>query len=202
MIILCVSGKFSCSALRKILVVAESALPKPIIWKLSPLTGEIAHEQLEEFGIKTILIGHSERRIVLKESQEFIAKKYNFYKDAGFEIVYCIGEPKEVRVEGIEAVLEYLLRQFEDIDIDYEKLIVAYEPVWAIGTGLSATPEDIKETLAYLRKKISKPLLYGGSVKVENVADILNIDNCDGVLVGTASWKVDDFCQMIATADK
>ena len=129
-------------------------------------------------------------------------KKFDYAKEKNLEIIFCIGEPKEVREAGIETVMEYLWKQCEGIDLSYDNLIVAYEPVWAIGTGLSATPEDIKETLAYLRKKISKPLLYGGSVKVENVADILNIDNCDGVLVGTASWKVDDFCQMIATADK
>ena len=165
-------------------------------------TGEIAHEQLEEFGIKTILIGHSERRIVLKESQEFIAKKYNFYKDAGFEIVYCIGEPKEVRVEGIEAVLEYLWRQFEDIDIDYEKLIVAYEPVWAIGTGLSASKEQIDETLSLLKQKIKAPLLYGGSVKVSNTKEVLSIPNCSGILVGTASWDIGNFCEMAKISKK
>jgi triosephosphate isomerase len=170
--------------------------------KNGSFTGEIALEQLEEFGIKTVLIGHSERRIVLKESQEFIAKKYNFYKDAGFEIVYCIGEPKEVRVEGIEAVLEYLLRQFEDIDIDYEKLIVAYEPVWAIGTGLSASKELIDETLNLLKQKIKAPLLYGGSVKVSNTEEILSIPNCSGILVGTASWDIENFCEMIKISKK
>ena len=165
-------------------------------------TGEIGFEQLEEFKIDSVLVGHSERRHLLKESNEFIKMKFDYAKEKNLEIIFCIGEPKEVREAGIETVMEYLWKQCEGIDLSYDNLIVAYEPVWAIGTGLSATPEDIKETLAYLRKKISKPLLYGGSVKVENVADILNIDNCDGVLVGTASWKVDDFCQMIATADK
>jgi triosephosphate isomerase len=163
-------------------------------------TGEIGVEQLDEFGIKTILIGHSERRHVLGESQDEIAKKYAFYKEHGFEIVYCIGEPKEVREQGLEAVIEYNFSQLEGIDINYENLIVAYEPVWAIGTGLTATNEQIEETLEHLKQKIKAPLLYGGSVKVVNTKEILDIPNCEGILVGTASWEVDSFCQMVEIA--
>ncbi len=161
-------------------------------------TGEIGLEQINEFGIKTILIGHSERRHILGESQEEIAKKFAFYAEAGFEIVYCVGEPKEVREEGIESVMTYNLSQFEGIDTHYENLIIAYEPVWAIGTGLTATNEQIEETLRELKKHVSKPLLYGGSVKVANTKEILEIKNCEGILVGTASWDVDSFCQMVA----
>jgi len=165
-------------------------------------TGEIGLEQIEEFGLKTILIGHSERRHILGETQELCAKKYDYFKEQGFEIVYCIGEPKEVREEGITSVLEYNFEQLEGIDLSYEKLIVAYEPVWAIGTGLTATVEQIEETLGKLRETIKAPLLYGGSVKVANTREILQIENCDGVLVGTASWDVDSFSQMIAIADE
>ena len=165
-------------------------------------TGEIGLEQIDEFGLKTILIGHSERRHILGETQELCAKKYDYFKEQGFEIVYCIGEPKEVREEGIIAVLEYNFEQLEGIDLSYEKLIVAYEPVWAIGTGLTATVEQIEETLGKLRETIKAPLLYGGSVKVANTREILQIENCDGVLVGTASWDVDSFSQMIAIADE
>ena len=163
-------------------------------------TGEIGLEQINEFGLKTILIGHSERRHVLDESQDEVAKKYAFYKEKGFEIVYCIGEPKEVREQGIEAVIEYNFSQLEGIDIDYDNLIVAYEPVWAIGTGLTATNEQIEETLKLLKQKIKAPLLYGGSVKVANTKEILDIPNCEGILVGTASWEVDSFCQMVEIA--
>jgi triosephosphate isomerase len=163
-------------------------------------TGEIGLEQINEFGLKTILIGHSERRHILGESQEEIAKKFAFFAEHGFEIVYCIGEPKEVREEGIDAVMAYNLSQLEGIDIGYENLIVAYEPVWAIGTGLTATTQQIEETLYALKKHISKPLLYGGSVKVENTEEILKISHCEGILVGTASWDVDSFCQMVAIA--
>jgi triosephosphate isomerase len=160
-------------------------------------TGEIGLDQIEEFDIKTILIGHSERRHILGESQEEIVKKFDFYKEKGFEIVYCIGEPKEVREEGIEPVMAYNLAQLDGIDINYEKLIIAYEPVWAIGTGLTATSDQIDETLNRLRDHIKAPLLYGGSVKPANTKEILSIKNCDGILVGTASWEVDSFSKML-----
>jgi len=160
-------------------------------------TGEIGLDQIDEFDIKTILIGHSERRHILGESQEEIVKKFDFYKSKGFDIVYCIGEPKEVREEGIESVMAYNLSQLEGIDINYENLIIAYEPVWAIGTGLTASVEQIDETLNRLKDHIKAPLLYGGSVKVANTKEILSIKNCNGILVGTASWDVDSFCDML-----
>ena len=163
-------------------------------------TGEIGFLQIDEFEIETILIGHSERRHILKESQELITQKYNFYKDKNFKIVYCIGEPKEVRDEGFDKVLEYNLSQLDGIDLDYKNLIIAYEPVWAIGTGVSATTEDIEKTLSALRESIKAPLLYGGSVKVENIKEILSIKNCDGVLLGTASWDIENFKQMVKIA--
>ena len=163
-------------------------------------TGEIGFEQLEEFDVDSVLIGHSERRHVLKESNELITDKFNFAKEQGLEIVYCVGEPKEIREAGIDAVMAYVWEQFDGIDLEYDRLVVAYEPVWAIGTGLTASNDDIKEVLKRLRENIHMPLLYGGSVKVDNVGDILNIDNCDGVLVGTASWTADAFISMIKSA--
>ncbi len=164
-------------------------------------TGEIGFEQLEEFGIESVLIGHSERRHLLKESQAFIAQKYDFAKAREVEIVYCIGEPAEIRVQGIDAVMSYLWEQFEGIDVHYDRLVIAYEPVWAIGTGLSANLDDIDEVLSRLREKLSKPLLYGGSVKTENIESILRVKACEGVLVGTASWNENAFCEMIRIAD-
>lgn len=164
-------------------------------------TGEIGFEQLEEFCIQTVLIGHSERRHILKESQSFIASKYDFAKAREAEIIYCIGEPSEIRVQGIDAVMSYLWEQFEGIDINYDKLIIAYEPVWAIGTGLTASLDDIDEVLTRLKEKLSAPLLYGGSVKVENIETILHVNACEGVLVGTASWNESAFCEMIRIAD-
>jgi len=160
-------------------------------------TGEIGTEQLDEFGIKTILIGHSERRHVIGESQEEIAKKFAFYKELGYKIIYCIGEPLEVKEAGLEKTLEYVYEQFEGIDTNYENLILAYEPVWAIGTGVTATNDDITAVHSAIKSKIEKPLLYGGSVKVVNVKEICSLDGVDGALIGTASWIVEDFKQII-----
>ena len=160
-------------------------------------TGEIGTSQLDEFEIKTILIGHSERRHILGETQEEISKKYEFYKNLGFKIIYCIGEPLEVKKYGLEKTLEYIFEQFIGIDTNYENLILAYEPVWAIGTGVTATNEDIKQVHNAIKSKINKPLLYGGSVKVENVKEICEIENVDGALIGTASWKIEDFIKIL-----
>ena len=161
-------------------------------------TGEIGLEQLEEFGIKTLLLGHSERRHIFNESQELIAKKFAFYKEQGFTILYCVGETLEQREAG--TTFRSIKQQFEGIDTAYEKLIIAYEPVWAIGTGKSAKEKDIKEVLEFLSQITSVPLLYGGSVKRGNIASILSIPNCSGVLVGSASWDVKEFIAMIEIA--
>jgi triosephosphate isomerase len=161
-------------------------------------TGEIGLEQLDEFDIKTILIGHSERREYMAETQEKVAEKFAFFQEQGFEIVYCIGEPLSIREKGFEAVMKYLLAQFEGIDIGYEKLIVAYEPIWAIGTGRSATVEEISTTHRALKKVINeKPLLYGGSAKPANIKEITSIAGVDGVLVGSASLDAESFSQMV-----
>jgi len=161
-------------------------------------TGEVGLEQLEEFNIKTILIGHSERREILGETQEQVAKKFAFFKEQGFEIIYCIGEPLRIREKGFESLIKYLLAQFEGIDLSYDKLIVAYEPIWAIGTGMSATVEDISTTHRALKKAIhNKPLLYGGSAKLENIKEITSIAGVDGVLVGSASLDADGFSKMV-----
>lgn len=169
--------------------------------KNGAFTGEIGLDQLEEFGIDTILIGHSERRHILGETQEDIAQKFAFYKEQGFTIVYCIGEPLEIREEGNDALMAYLDAQLKGIDVTYDKLIVAYEPVWAIGTGLTPSMRDIELIHAALKQKFDKPLLYGGSVKVDNAKEILGLDNVDGILVGSGALEVDDFCQMIRFAE-
>jgi len=165
--------------------------------KNGAFTGEIGLEQLAEFGIKTILIGHSERREILGESQEFIAKKFAFFQEHGFDIIYCIGEPLEIREQGEGAVMEYLLAQFEGIDISYNDFVIAYEPIWAIGTGRSATTKEIESTHNALKQSINRPILYGGSVKGENIAPIASIDSVDGVLVGGASLKTETFLELV-----
>jgi triosephosphate isomerase len=168
--------------------------------KNGSFTGEIGTEQLDEFNIKTILIGHSERRHIMGETQKQIALKYNYFKSLGYKIIYCVGEPLEVKQAGQTETLGYIWEQFDGIDLNYENLIIAYEPVWAIGTGISATTDDISTIHKKIKKKIDKPLLYGGSVKLNNINDILNIPNVDGALIGTASWNIEDFKQIIKIA--
>jgi len=163
-------------------------------------TGEIGSEHLDEFAIKTILIGHSERRHILGETQEVIIEKFNYYKNLGYKIVYCIGESLQIREAGHKVMMDYLVSQFDGIDLDYENLIVAYEPVWAIGTGLTPTLEDITSLHVELKSTCKAPLLYGGSVKVTNAKEVLALDGVDGVLVGSAALYAEHFCSMIQYA--
>jgi len=178
---------------RPVTIGAQNAYPE----MHGAYTGEIGMEQLGEFGINTLLIGHSERRMLMEETQEKVAEKYTFFAERNYEIIYCIGEPIEVREQGDEAVEAYLLEQLVGIDIRYGRLIVAYEPIWAIGTGRAATVEEIAGTHAMLRRFIEAPLLYGGSVKPDNIEAIAAIDNVDGVLVGSASLEVESFFAMM-----
>lgn len=165
-------------------------------------TGEIGVDHLDEFEIKMILIGHSERRHILGESQDTIAQKFNYFKELGYTIVYCVGEPLEKREAGVDVMMNYIDAQYAGIDTSYEKLIIAYEPVWAIGTGLTPTNEDILAIHRELKKRSKAPLLYGGSVKVNNAKEIMALNNVDGVLVGSAALNVEDFCQMVHFAQE
>jgi len=183
---------------KSITIGAQNAYPT----QNGAFTGETGLEQLDEFGIKTILIGHSERRHILGESQEFLVQKFNYFKEKGFKIVFCVGEPKEIRESSKQTMLTYIKKQYEGIDTDYENLIVAYEPVWAIGTGLTPTLEDIEDIHTELKKISSVPLLYGGSVKVNNAKDVLNVKNVDGILVGGAALYAEHFGKMIQYADE
>ena len=157
-------------------------------------TGEIGKAMLDEFGIKSVLIGHSERR-ELGESEELLRAKFDFAAKAGWQIVYCIGENLSVNEAG--GTKEFLAKQLKNIDLSYERLLIAYEPIWAIGTGRSAGTEQIEGVLNFIREQTSAPLLYGGSVNVANIGGIAGIKNCDGVLVGTASWDASKFLELI-----
>ena len=158
-------------------------------------TGEIGKAMLDEFEIKDVLIGHSERREILNESEEFLRAKFDFAAKNGWNVIYCIGENLSTNESG--ATKEFLSRQLENIDLDYKNLVIAYEPIWAIGTGRSASIEQIDEVLSFLKTKANVPLLYGGSVNAANIADITGIKSCDGVLVGTASWDANNFLNLI-----
>ena len=131
-----------------------------------------------------------------------LVKKFNFYKELGYKIVYCVGEPLEVREAGHDKMMEYISKQYEGIDTNYENLIIAYEPVWAIGTGLTPTLEDITAIHKELKEKSQAPLLYGGSVKVTNAAEVLALDGVNGILVGSAALYAEHFCTMIEYAQK
>ena len=181
-----------------ITVGAQNAYPT----KDGAFTGEIGTTHLDEFGIKTILIGHSERRHILGETQEQLVEKFNYYKELGFKIVYCVGEPLAKREAGESEMMEYISAQYEGIDTEYENLIIAYEPVWAIGTGLTPTLEDIESIHKELKKKSPAPLLYGGSVKVTNAKEVLSVENVDGILVGSAALYAEHFCSMIGYAEE
>ena len=157
-------------------------------------TGEIGKAMLDEFGVKSVLIGHSERR-ELGESEELLRAKFDFAVKAGWQIVYCIGENLSVKEAG--GTKEFLAEQLKNIDLGHERLLIAYEPIWAIGTGKSASAEQIEEILNFIREQTNAPLLYGGSVNVANIGGIAGIKNCDGVLVGTASWDVSKFLELM-----
>jgi triosephosphate isomerase len=173
-------------------------------------TGEIAPEQLLALGCAYALAGHSERRHVLGEGDAFIGRKVAFGLDAGLKMILCVGETIEERRAGqVEAVL---VRQMEMglagvLDkATAENLAIAYEPVWAIGTGEVAGPEEILAAHAFVRSKLVSLLpkqgtqiriLYGGSVKPDNAGTIVRLDNVDGVLVGGASLKADSFSQIV-----
>ncbi len=162
-------------------------------------TGEIGKAMLDEFGVKSVLIGHSERR-ELGESEELLRAKFDFAVKAGWQIVYCIGENLSVNEAG--GTKEFLAKQLKNIDLGYERLLIAYEPIWAIGTGKSASAEQIEEILNFIREQTSAPLLYGGSVNTANIGGIAGIANCDGVLVGTASWDASGFLELISTSSR
>ena len=162
-------------------------------------TGEIGKAMLDEVGVKSVLIGHSERR-ELGESEELLRAKFDFAAKAGWQIVYCIGENLSVNEAG--GTKEFLAKQLKNIDLSYERLLIAYEPIWAIGTGRSAGTEQIEGVLNFIREQTSAPLLYGGSVNVANIGGIAGIKNCDGVLVGTASWDASGFLELISASSR
>lgn len=157
-------------------------------------TGEIGADMLSEFGIKCVMIGHSERR-ALGEDDELIKAKFDFAASRGWRVLLCVGEDDIVHMNG--STCEFLDSQLEGIDLGYDGLVIAYEPIWAIGTGKSAKPENIAEILEFLSKKTKAPLLYGGSVNAKNIAQIASISQSSGVLVGSASWQAQSFIELI-----
>ncbi|WP_221254978.1 triose-phosphate isomerase [Campylobacter sp. 19-13652] len=157
-------------------------------------TGETGAEMLAEWGIKSVIVGHSERRM-LGESEEFLRSKFDFAAKRGWRVIYCIGESLSEYESGASA--EVLGALASNIDLRYSNLILAYEPIFSIGTGVSASVEHIGKMLSHLHTLTPAPLLYGGSVSAKNVSEIVGVANCDGVLVGTASWELEGFKALI-----
>lgn len=161
-------------------------------------TGEIGKAMLDEFGVRTVLIGHSERREILNEREEFLRAKFEFAAKNRWDIIYCVGE--NLATNEANQTKEFLKNQLKNIDLNYENLYIAYEPIWAIGTGKSASNEQIEEILNFIANLTKAPLLYGGSVNAKNISQIAKISSCNGVLVGTASWDAYNFLNLIKEA--
>jgi triosephosphate isomerase len=169
-------------------------------------TGEVSVLQLKDLGVQTIILGHSERRHNYKEDDALINKKVKLALQHGFEVILCIGELLEEREAGkAEEVCEtQTVKGLEGVAAgDLVRVVIAYEPVWAIGTGKTATPEDADAIHAFVRKVTGKLygeaaaekmiIQYGGSVKADNAAALMAKENIDGALVGGASLKTDTF---------
>jgi triosephosphate isomerase len=169
-------------------------------------TGEISTAMLTDVGCKHVIIGHSERRQYFNETDEFLNKKARASKAAGLGIIFCIGETIEERKAGktFEVIQRELTGGLKDITCD--NLVIAYEPIWAIGTGLTATPEQAQDAHAYIRARLTDlygskadglRILYGGSVKPDNIAELMSQTDVDGALVGGASLKADSFEKIV-----
>jgi triosephosphate isomerase (TIM) len=160
-------------------------------------TGEISAAMLQELGVYGTLVGHSERRQHFGETDETVAKRAAAALEAGLWVIACVGETEAEREAGeTEAVLR---RQVSVLDA-HDRLVVAYEPVWAIGTGRTATPEIAQQAHAFVRSLLDVPVLYGGSVKPDNAAELLALPDVDGALVGGASLDVDSFVAICRAA--
>ena len=172
-------------------------------------TGETSAEMLKDIGAQYIIIGHSERRTYHKESDELIAKKFAVLKEQGLTPVLCIGETEAENEAG--KTEEVCARQIDAVlktqgAAAFEGVVIAYEPVWAIGTGKTATSEDANDVIAYIREVVANlygelanevRIQYGGSVKPSNVAEIMNQSDIDGALVGGASLEANDYVELV-----
>jgi triosephosphate isomerase len=153
-------------------------------------TGEISAPMLVDLGVYGAIVGHSERRQYFGETDEVVGRRAAAALNAGLSVIACVGELEEERERG--ETEDVLGRQLATIEA-HDNLVVAYEPVWAIGTGKTATPELAQEAHAFVKSLLDVPVLYGGSVKPENAAELLGQPDVDGALVGGASLEVDSF---------
>ena len=175
-------------------------------------TGELSASMVNDFSCKYVLVGHSERRSLYGEDDAIVAKKFAVARAAGLKPVLCIGETLEERESGVTE--EVVARQIEAV-VQLEGIaaltdgVIAYEPVWAIGTGKTASPEQAQEVHAFIRKRLAEQdsavaekvqILYGGSMNAANAADLLSQSDIDGGLIGGASLKAEDFLTICRAA--
>ena len=160
-------------------------------------TGEISASMLLELGVYGAIVGHSERRQYFGETDETAGDRARAALDAGMFVIACVGETEEQRERG--ETEDVLRRQLSVLEPD-DNLVVAYEPVWAIGTGKTATPKIAQEAHAFVKTLLPLPVLYGGSVKPDNAAELLAQPDVDGALVGGASLDLDSFTAICRAA--
>jgi len=171
-------------------------------------TGEISAEMLADAGATAVIVGHSERRTYHHETDSIVRAKALAAWRAGLIAIVCVGETKDQRTSGqtLDVVGSQLAGSLPNAVVA-EGLVIAYEPVWAIGTGLTPTTADVAQVHGFIRERLTKRfgetgdeirILYGGSVKPSNAAELLHVDNVDGALVGGASLKADDFLGIAA----
>ena len=165
---------------------------------------------LQEIGVKAVILGHSERRAYFKEDNEILLKKVKIALKYNLDIIFCVGESLEQRENNKyfdvikEQISETILKLNKE---EFKKVIIAYEPVWAIGTGKTATPDQAQEIHEFIREKIKEnfdeevanctTILYGGSCKPSNAKEIFSKKDVDGGLIGGAALKVEDFSKII-----
>jgi triosephosphate isomerase (TIM) len=162
-------------------------------------TGEVSAPMLRELGVYGTIVGHSERRHSFGETDETVARRAEAALGSGLEVIACVGETEEERERG---QAEDVLRRQLSVLPDDDGLVVAYEPVWAIGTGKTATPELAQEAHEFVKSLLDRPVLYGGSVKPDNAAELLAQPAVDGALVGGASLEIDSFTAICSAATR
>lgn len=162
-----------------------------------PFTGEVSTTILLELGVQGAIVGHSERRQYFGETDETVGMRAEHALGAGLRVIACVGELEAERERG---ETEDVLRRQLGVLSKHDNLVVAYEPVWAIGTGRTATPEIAQDAHAFIKSLLDVPVLYGGSVKPENAAELLAQPDVDGALVGGASLNVESFTAICETA--
>lgn len=172
-------------------------------------TGQVSAKMLSDSKVEYVILGHSERRALFNESDETLKAKISLARAQGLKVIFCFGEQLEERKMGSHFVIvsEQLALLAELDDLDAEDFVLAYEPVWAIGTGETASPEQAEEMHAHIREELSSIvspkfseqafILYGGSVKPNNAQSLFDMPNIDGALVGGASLQADDFLKII-----